>query len=177
MAGLKKAQIDIDRKVLADMAVHDPAAFGSIVEKVQAAPVPERASPRAARRVAGRPPASRRRLARRRTMNDLEPVVDSALADFARRATPAELENAKARYLGKSGALTEQLKALGELAARARRRRAAREINAAKQAIEAALVARRDALAEAAAREPARGARRSTSRCPAAAAAPAACIR
>jgi large subunit ribosomal protein L20 len=27
MAGLKKAQIDIDRKVLADMAVHDPAAF------------------------------------------------------------------------------------------------------------------------------------------------------
>ena len=39
MAGLKKAQIDIDRKVLADMAVNDPAAFGSIVEKVQAAPV------------------------------------------------------------------------------------------------------------------------------------------
>ena len=29
MAGLKKAQIDIDRKVLADMAVNDPAAFGS----------------------------------------------------------------------------------------------------------------------------------------------------
>ena len=37
MAGLKKAQIDIDRKVLADMAVNDPAAFGSIVEKVKAA--------------------------------------------------------------------------------------------------------------------------------------------
>ena len=36
MAGLKKAQIDIDRKVLADMAVHDPAGFGSIVEKVKA---------------------------------------------------------------------------------------------------------------------------------------------
>ena len=36
MAGLKKAQIDIDRKVLADLAVHDPAAFGSIVEKVKA---------------------------------------------------------------------------------------------------------------------------------------------
>ena len=36
MAGLKKAQIDIDRKVLADMAVNDPAAFGSIVEKVKA---------------------------------------------------------------------------------------------------------------------------------------------
>ena len=36
MAGLKKAQIDIDRKVLADMAVHDPAAFGAIVAKVKA---------------------------------------------------------------------------------------------------------------------------------------------
>ncbi|HRZ62713.1 MAG TPA: 50S ribosomal protein L20 [Rubrivivax sp.] len=36
MAGLKKAQIGIDRKVLADMAVNDPAAFGAIVEKVKA---------------------------------------------------------------------------------------------------------------------------------------------
>ena len=36
MAGLKKANIDIDRKVLADMAVNDPAAFGSIVEQVKA---------------------------------------------------------------------------------------------------------------------------------------------
>jgi large subunit ribosomal protein L20 len=36
MNGLKKASIDIDRKVLADLAVHDPAAFGSIVEKVKA---------------------------------------------------------------------------------------------------------------------------------------------
>jgi large subunit ribosomal protein L20 len=36
MAGLKKAQIDVDRKVLADLAVHDPAAFGAIVAKVKA---------------------------------------------------------------------------------------------------------------------------------------------
>ena len=36
MAGLKKASIEIDRKVLADMAVHDPAGFGSIVEKAKA---------------------------------------------------------------------------------------------------------------------------------------------
>jgi len=36
MAGLKKAQIEVDRKVLADLAVHDPAAFGSIVDKVKA---------------------------------------------------------------------------------------------------------------------------------------------
>src|ERR1700752_5295661 len=36
MAGLKKAQIEIDRKVLAELAVNDPAAFGSIVAKVKA---------------------------------------------------------------------------------------------------------------------------------------------
>ena len=36
MAGLKKLSIEIDRKVLADMAVNDPAAFGSIVDKVKA---------------------------------------------------------------------------------------------------------------------------------------------
>ena len=36
MAGLKKAQIEIDRKVLSDMAIHDPVAFNSIVEKVKA---------------------------------------------------------------------------------------------------------------------------------------------
>jgi large subunit ribosomal protein L20 len=36
MAGLKKAQIEIDRKMLAELAVNDPAAFGSIVDKVKA---------------------------------------------------------------------------------------------------------------------------------------------
>jgi large subunit ribosomal protein L20 len=36
MAGLKKAKIDVDRKVLADLAVHDPAAFGSIVAQAKA---------------------------------------------------------------------------------------------------------------------------------------------
>jgi large subunit ribosomal protein L20 len=36
MAGVKKAQIEIDRKVLADLAVNDPAAFASIVEKAKA---------------------------------------------------------------------------------------------------------------------------------------------
>jgi large subunit ribosomal protein L20 len=36
MAGLKLASIEIDRKVLADMAVRDPAAFSSIVDKVKA---------------------------------------------------------------------------------------------------------------------------------------------
>lgn len=37
MAGLKKAEIEIDRKTLADLAVHDLAAFGKIAEKAKAA--------------------------------------------------------------------------------------------------------------------------------------------
>lgn len=34
--GLKKAAIEIDRKMLADLAVHEKAAFASIVERVKA---------------------------------------------------------------------------------------------------------------------------------------------
>ncbi len=35
--GLSLAGIEVDRKVLADLAVHEPAAFGAIVEKAKAA--------------------------------------------------------------------------------------------------------------------------------------------
>ena len=37
IAGLKKASVEIDRKVLADLAVHEPEAFGAIVDKAKAA--------------------------------------------------------------------------------------------------------------------------------------------
>ena len=32
MSGLKAAEVDLDRKVLADIAVHDPAAFTQLIE-------------------------------------------------------------------------------------------------------------------------------------------------
>ncbi len=35
--GLKKAKIDLNRKVLADMAVNDPAAFSKVVETAKSA--------------------------------------------------------------------------------------------------------------------------------------------
>ncbi len=35
--GLKKADISLDRKVLADMAVHDKAGFAAVVEQAKAA--------------------------------------------------------------------------------------------------------------------------------------------
>jgi phenylalanyl-tRNA synthetase alpha chain len=81
-------------------------------------------------------------------MNDLDQLVQDARAEFAVAATPAELENAKARFLGKSGRLTELLKALGALPPEEKKTRGA-SINAAKQQVEAALNARRQALADA----------------------------
>ena len=36
IAGLKKANIDIDRRVLADLAVHDKAAFAAVVDQARA---------------------------------------------------------------------------------------------------------------------------------------------
>ncbi len=37
IAGLKKANIELDRRVLADLAIHDKATFAAIVEKAKAA--------------------------------------------------------------------------------------------------------------------------------------------
>ena len=35
--GLSKAEVAVDRKVLSDLAIHEPAAFGVLVEKAKAA--------------------------------------------------------------------------------------------------------------------------------------------
>ncbi|MEP7207772.1 MAG: phenylalanine--tRNA ligase subunit alpha [Casimicrobiaceae bacterium] len=80
-------------------------------------------------------------------MDDLDRIVGNALADFAACHDPAALENSKARYLGKAGALTELLKGLGKLPADSRRDAGSR-INEAKAALEMALQARRAALGE-----------------------------
>ena len=37
MSGLKKAEVEINRKMLAEMAIHDPAAFDAVVEKAREA--------------------------------------------------------------------------------------------------------------------------------------------
>ena len=37
MNGLKKAGVEVDRKMLADIAMHDPAGFGQLVETAKAA--------------------------------------------------------------------------------------------------------------------------------------------
>ncbi len=37
IAGLTKAKVAIDRKILADLAVHDPAGFGAVAKIAKAA--------------------------------------------------------------------------------------------------------------------------------------------
>jgi len=81
-------------------------------------------------------------------MNELDSLVTSARESFARCATPAELENAKAQFLGKAGRLTELMKGMAQLSHEDKKTRGA-AINVAKQAVEAALAARRQQLAQA----------------------------
>jgi phenylalanyl-tRNA synthetase alpha chain len=81
-------------------------------------------------------------------MEDLNALVDSARADFAACNDPAALENAKAKYLGKAGKITEQMKSLAKLGASERPAAGAR-INHIKNVIEQELDARRAALSEA----------------------------
>ncbi len=79
-------------------------------------------------------------------MNELEQLVQSAQAEFGAAASPAELENAKARYLGKAGRVTELLKALSRLPADEKKSQGA-AINQAKQRVEALLDDSRTLLA------------------------------
>ncbi|MEK6210388.1 MAG: phenylalanine--tRNA ligase subunit alpha [Pseudomonadota bacterium] len=78
-------------------------------------------------------------------MDNLEKIVADAKSAFERVADLARLEQAKARFLGKTGALTEQLKGLGKLPA-GERPSAGALINQAKEKVEALLAARREAI-------------------------------
>ena len=78
-------------------------------------------------------------------MQQLEQIVAEASSAIAGTASVAELEQAKARFLGKSGSLTELLKALGKLPPE-EKPRAGAAINQAKQQVETLIQARRDAI-------------------------------
>lgn len=78
-------------------------------------------------------------------MEKLETIVQEALKLFAGIDDAAALEQAKARYLGKAGALTGLLKSLGALPAAERPAMGAR-INAAKERLDAALAAQREKI-------------------------------
>ena len=84
----------------------------------------------------------------RPAMNDLDQLLQQATGDFAAATTPADLENAKARFLGKTGQVTELMKGMAALSVEEKKTRGA-QINQLKQGIEAALNQRRQALADA----------------------------
>ncbi len=79
-------------------------------------------------------------------MQELDKLVAEAMALFGSIDNADALEQAKARYVGKSGVLTELLKGLGKLPA-AERPTAGARINVAKQQLEEALHARREFIA------------------------------
>ena len=76
-------------------------------------------------------------------MQDVDAIVAEALALFEGIDDADQLERAKARYLGKSGSLTELLKGLGRLPA-AERPAFGSRINAAKERLETALREQRE---------------------------------
>lgn len=80
--------------------------------------------------------------------SSLDALIDDARQQFAAARDSASLENAKARFLGKQGAITELLKGLARLSPEERRSQGAR-INQAKAAIEALLNERRQELLDA----------------------------
>jgi phenylalanyl-tRNA synthetase alpha chain len=82
-------------------------------------------------------------------MSDLNHLIAEAQTDFSACLDLPALENAKAKYLGKTGLLTDALKGLGKLTAE-ERPAAGAAINVVKQGVEQALNARRDAILEAA---------------------------
>ena len=82
-------------------------------------------------------------------MGDLATLLRQALDEVAASTTLAALDEVRVRWLGKKGAFTEQLKALGALPA-AERPAAGARINEAKQQFEAAVDCAREALARAA---------------------------
>ncbi len=79
-------------------------------------------------------------------MQDLNALAEEARSQFAAIGDSAQLEEAKARFLGKDGSLTALLKGLGKLPAD-ERKQAGEHINAAKAEIEAALHQRREQIA------------------------------
>jgi phenylalanyl-tRNA synthetase alpha chain len=78
-------------------------------------------------------------------MENLEQIVADARSLFEGIDDAAQLEQAKARFLGKAGALTDLVKSLGRLSPEERPQAGAR-INEAKQAVESLLNARREAI-------------------------------
>jgi phenylalanyl-tRNA synthetase alpha chain len=79
---------------------------------------------------------------------DLNALVEQARALVTQAADATSLANAKARFLGRDGEITQRMKLLGKLSGEARAA-AGRRLNEAKQAVDGLVSAREQALAQA----------------------------
>ena len=189
MHGLKAAGLEIDRKMLADLAVHDPTAFGAIAEQAKASLAA--ATPPTRRSPCGR--AHSRAISTREAGARSDPAFLFATVTRMSETLP-DLDRPLRRTCASIAAASRDLEAFGstcsarraphratEVARRAARRRAhaaGARINAVQRCASVALDERREAeLERARARARARGRAASTSRCRAAASSRAACTR
>ena len=78
-------------------------------------------------------------------MKELEQIIATARESIAATSSVADLDQAKSRFLGKAGSLTELLKGLGKLSAE-ERPKAGAAINRAKAEVEGFLQSRKDAI-------------------------------
>lgn len=79
-------------------------------------------------------------------MQDLSQIIAEAKSAFAQASAPAALEDAKAKFLGKTGSITTLMKGLSKLTPQ-EKREMGQALGAAKREIEQALEARREELA------------------------------
>ena len=77
---------------------------------------------------------------------NVQTLLDAGLAALAATNDPVELENVKAQYIGKQGEISQLMKQLASLSPEEKKTFGA-TVNQAKQAFEAALTAKRDAIA------------------------------
>ncbi len=80
-------------------------------------------------------------------MSKLDDIINSARNEFAKATTPAALEDAKARFLGKSGQITALIKGIADLSVEEKKSQGV-AVNQAKKTIEQYLNERRGQLAD-----------------------------
>ena len=167
MNGLMKAEIELDRKVLAELAVNDKPAFSAIVEQVKSTlgdgprhsgliRPPACGACAVLEAIAGsfrgcQAPFHWAQVTHRGTEDmdaDLETIVGQARQKIAAVTEEAQLADVKAAFLGKAGALTALMKSLASLSGEAKARRG-QALNQAKQQVEALLNQRAAELREA----------------------------
>ena len=160
MGGLIKAGIEVDRKMLADLAVNEPAAFGALVERSRAQP-PGKVLPThnifkaVALNVAGGTPPQARGSSlylleqQEPTMQDLDALKSEIIARIDGADTLDALDALRVSELGKKGRVSLMMRELGGMDPDARKA-AGQALNLVKDSIAAAIEARQAELSRAA---------------------------